>query len=117
MSWRTVPLGDLCEVEIGRTPSRGSPSLWDDKRETTNVWLSIADLPSGEVRPEVGDSKEYVSDLGAAGCKIVRAGALLVSFKLTLGRLAFASRDLRTNEAIAALTPKTNTVLKEYLYW
>jgi type I restriction enzyme S subunit len=54
--------------------------------------------------PERVHSKEYISDKGAAICKLVRKGTLLVSFKLTLGRLAFAGRDLFTNEAIAALT-------------
>jgi type I restriction enzyme S subunit len=42
---------------------------------------------------------------------------LLVSFKLTLGRLAFAGVDLRTNEAIAALNiKKEDEIIKEYLY-
>ena len=43
---------------------------------------------------------------------------MLASFKLTLGRLAFAGIDLRTNEAIAALEIKNNKeVNKEYLYY
>jgi type I restriction enzyme, S subunit len=43
---------------------------------------------------------------------------LLVSFKLTLGRLAYADIDLRTNEAIAALAFFDESLLnREYLYW
>ena len=41
-----------------------------------------------------------------------------MSFKLTLGRLAFAGCDLYTNEAIAALTLLNEHELsKEYLFW
>ena len=66
----------------------------------------------------VVDSKEYVSDKGAAICKLVPKGTLLVSFKLTLGRLAFAGRDLFTNEAIAALSIFNERELsKEFLFY
>jgi type I restriction enzyme S subunit len=92
-------------------------TLWDEKRETSNVWLSIADLLNGE-DSVVLESKEHISDKGASGCKLVRKGTLLVSFKLTLGRLAFAGRDLYTNEAIAALTIiDTRTIHDRFLFY
>lgn len=115
--WQTKKLGELCEIELGRTPSRANRAFWDEKRETSNVWLSIADLLRAEDNVVV-DSKEYVSDKGAAKCKLVAEGTLLVSFKLTLGRLAFAGRDLFTNEAIAALTIFNERELsKKYLFY
>ncbi len=117
MVWKEKPLGELCQIELGKTPSRGNKSLWDTEKTTTNVWLSIADLLNGEDNI-ITDSKEYVSDKGAKVCKVVKSGTLLVSFKLTLGRLAFAGRDLFTNEAIAALTFKNeNELSKEFLYY
>ena len=115
--WQAKKLGELCEIELGKTPARANVSFWDEKRETSNVWLSIADLLKAEDNVVV-DSKEYVSDKGAAICKIVPKGTLLVSFKLTLGRLAFAGRDLFTNEAIAALTIFNERELsKEFLFY
>jgi type I restriction enzyme S subunit len=115
--WQTKNLGDLCEIELGKTPARANSTYWDEKRETGNVWLSIADLLKAEDNIVV-DSKEYVSDKGAAICKLVPKGTLLVSFKLTLGRLAFAGRDVFTNEAIAALTIFNDRELsKEFLFY
>jgi type I restriction enzyme S subunit len=115
--WQTKKLGELCEIELGRTPARANGKFWDEKRETGNVWLSIADLLKAEDNIVV-DSKEYVSDKGAEICKLVPKGTLLVSFKLTLGRLAFAGRDLFTNEAIAALTIFNERELsKEFLFY
>lgn len=42
--WQTKTLGELCEIELGKTPARANASFRDEKRETSNVWLSIADL-------------------------------------------------------------------------
>ena len=114
--WEVKKLGDVCEIELGKTPYRGNKSFWDPEKQTTNVWLSIADLLNSQGKI-VTDSKEYVSDMGAKLSKNVKKGTLLVSFKLTLGRLAFAGRDLFTNEAIAALTIKNDDILSDqYLY-
>ena len=115
--WQTKKLGELCRIELGKTPARANKAFWDVGRVTDNVWLSIADLlnTDGNV---VSDSKEYLSDEGAATSKTVRHGTLLLSFKLTLGRLAFAGRDLFTNEAIAALNLFDEGELsKEFLFY
>jgi type I restriction enzyme M protein len=115
--WRTEGLGALCNIALGRTPARADRSYWDKDRETQNVWLSIADLLNAQMNV-ASDSKEYLSDKGAAITPVVKQGTLLVSFKLTLGRLAFAGRDLRTNEAIAALTIREpEKISKQYLFY
>ncbi len=115
--WETLMLEKLCNIEIGKTPYRANDAFWDKKKATKNVWLSIADLLNAN-NTSVFDSKEYISDKGASASKIVKAGTLLLSFKLTLGRLAFAGRDLFTNEAIAALTIRNEKqISKKFLYY
>ena len=110
-------LSEICEISIGKTPPRWGRKFWDTEKITWNVWLSIADLSNCDHKV-ISDSKEYISDIWASLFKPVEEWTLLVSFKLTLWRLAFAGRDLRTNEAIAALkikdSKKTN---KYYLYY
>ena len=114
--WQTKKLGEICKIELGKTPYRGNEKFWDKEKLTKNVWLSIADLLNAEGMI-ISDSKEYISDDGAKLSKFVKKGTLLASFKLTLGRLAFAGKDLYTNEAIAALTIRNEQeILKEYLY-
>lgn len=116
-NWITKNLGDLCEIAIGKTPLRSNSSYWDKEKSTKNVWLSIADLLNTQ-DGEVYDSKEYISNKGASLCKLVKKGTLMVSFKLTLGRLAFAGKDLYTNEAIASLTIKDEKeILRKYLFY
>jgi type I restriction enzyme S subunit len=115
--WQSKKLGEICDIELGKTPSRSNASFWDEKRQTGNVWLSIADLLNTDGN-FVHESKEYLSDKGAAISKIVRKGTLMVSFKLTLGRLAYAGCDLYTNEAIAALTIfDEHCVSKKFIFY
>ena len=115
--WRTVRLGEVCDIEMGKTPSRSNASYWDKDKASGNVWVSIADLSALEGK-YISDSKEYVSNAGASLCRIVLKNTLLMSFKLSIGKLAFAGKDLRTNEAIVALTIiDEEQICKEYLYY
>ena len=100
--WEIKKLGEVCEINIGRTPERGNSKMWDKEKKTDNVWLSIADLNNTE-KGYISDSTEYVSDNAVPKMKLVKANTLLMSFKLTIGRCAITKRDLFTNEAIAAL--------------
>ena len=114
--WERIRLDELCQIELGKTPYRGNKSFWDTGKESKNVWLSIADMLNTEGN-FVMDSKEYITDNAAKISKIVKKGTLLLSFKLTLGRLAFAGRDLFTNEAIAALAIKNEKVIDKYFLY
>ncbi len=115
--WQTEKLGDICSIQLGATPARKMSRYYDSGKTTDNVWLSIADMPK-TIGHELFDSKEYLSDEGANKVKLVKKGTLLFSFKLSIGRICFAGKDLRTNEAIAALDIKDSRHIdKKYLAW
>jgi len=115
--WEVKALGEVARIELGKTPSRSNSIYWDTEKQTGNVWLSISDLPKQNMAV-VSDSKEYLSDEGASISKIVPRKTLMVSFKLTLGRLAYAGKDLYTNEAIASLYLFNPSQFAEnYLYY
>lgn len=99
--WKAGKLGGLCSIEIGGTPSRSNPDYWDSAKETTNRWVSIRDLN----KRVVSDTAEHITDIGArhSNVKLQKTGTVLLSFKLSIGRVAFAGCDLYTNEAIAGL--------------
>ena len=101
-------LDELTEVNIGKTPTRSKKEFFlGDK-----VWLSIRDLKG----LYVSTSNEMITDeaINVSNIKIVKKGTLLMSFKLTLGRTAFADCDLYTNEAIASLPIKDKSILNKY---
>ena len=109
---RMVVLADLCNTIIGRTPSRSVLEYWGG----SNPWVSISDMKS----KYISETKECITDYGVekAHCRIIKKGTLLLSFKLSIGKLSFAKRDLYTNEAIVALQIKDiNILYPDYLYF
>ena len=106
-AWDVRSLGSICDISMGRTPSRLNAAFWG----AGYVWLSISDLKS----KVVSTSKEEVTPLAAAAMRSIRKGTLLMSFKLSIGRLCFAGCDLFTNEAICSFNnPRANT---DFLYY
>ena len=108
-------LGELFEIQLGKTPARGNKNMWDQNKKSNNIWLSIKDLNQADADGYISDSAEYLSDNGAKLVKLIPKNTLLLSFKLTLGRTAITKIPLRTNEAIAALLPKTDKCNIRYL--
>ena len=112
-AFEIVPLSELVEVRIGKTPSRADPRFWGGE----HPWATIADLNQGR---DVVLTKEGITDEAIACCKpyVVEPGTLLMSFKLSIGKLAFAGVPLVTNEAIAAFPVRDETVTSpEYLFY
>ena len=112
MSYSIKQLAELCDIFIGRTPARKEQKYWGKG----NKWVSISDLTS----KVINKTKEEITDhaVTQVRCRKVPAGTLLFSFKLTIGKMAFAGCDLYTNEAIAALHIKNKKELyAEYLFF
>ena len=105
--WEARKLGEISIISMGRTPSRTNQEYWG----RGHTWLSIADLKSKIVT----DSKEEITDSAASTMSIIPKGTLLMSFKLSIGRLCFAGRDLFTNEAICSFN--TLDASGEFLYY
>ena len=85
-SWALNRLADLCEIRLGKTPSRGNLDYWEGDKP----WASISDL-NNEVLTE---TKEGITEAAVreCGCKIVPSDTLLFSFKLTIGKMAFTGK-------------------------
>lgn len=110
MKW--VKLGDVAEINIGKTPARNNMNYWGGD----NKWLSIADLESKYIY----DTSEYITDLAVEETNIrqVPANTVVMSFKLSIGKVSITTEPIYTNEAIANFIPKMNVELDtEYLYY
>lgn len=111
-NWTYQPLSELCDINIGKTPARANKDFWGQG----HTWVSISDLKSKVIE----ETKEEITDVALAETNIkqVQKGTLLMSFKLSIGKLAFAGKDLYTNEAIVSLPVKEGVELnKHYLYY
>lgn len=105
------PLGKVCYVLIGGTPSRKNGEFF----KGDNLWVSIAEM-NGQV---INNTKEKITDeaVNKSNVKLIPKGTTLLSFKLSIGKTAIAGKDLYTNEAIAGLIPIDNQVLDSFIYY
>jgi type I restriction enzyme, S subunit len=110
-SWPQTVLGDLAAVEIGRTPSRKEKKYWTT--DLDRPFCTIADMDGRIVIPNREGVTKLAEDEGKA--KRFPAGALMMSFKLSIGRTGIAGTDLFPNEAIAWLKPTSDEILTEFL--
>ncbi len=100
-NWTEGRADSYYEIGIGKTPPRKEPEWFSDVKADNHVWLSIKDM--GETGTYSLDSSEYLTDaaVNAKNVRRVPAGSVLLSFKLTVGRVKIAGCNMTTNEAIA----------------
>ena len=112
--WKASPLGRLVDIAIGGTPSRDIPRYWAIEGAEGFPWVAISDLQDRVISA----TKEQITAAGVANSNVkpVTPGTVLMSFKLSLGRMAFAGTDLFTNEAIAAFKSR-GEIDEQYLYY
>ena len=110
--WTETTLGQIAGLVIGKTPPRNEKKYWTD--ELTNPFCTIADMEGKWVHPK----REGVTNTAIQNAKArkVAAGSLMMSFKLTIGRVGFAGVDLYPNEAIVAIDVDNRISTKEFLY-
>ncbi len=100
--WKQSTLGELFDLQMGKTPSRKDLSLW----EGGNIpWVSISDMKDSRY---ISETKELLPSGTVAECRIpiIPIGTVIMSFKLTIGKTCIVSKPLTTNEAIMAFYPK-----------
>jgi restriction endonuclease S subunit len=100
--WEYKKLSECIAFKAGKTPTRGESRYWGNG---VHNWVSIADLVDGG---NVERTKEKVSE---ATVKEVfsmppnSVGTLVMSFKLTIGKISTLTAPAYTNEAIIAIHP------------
>ena len=102
------------DISIGKTPPRKEPQ-WFSTDPTDRVWVSISDM--GSCGLYIVDSSEYLTheSVEKFNVKVVPDNTVLLSFKLTVGRVAITDGAMTTNEAIAHFKTDKSEIV-EYLY-
>ena len=103
------------DISIGKTPPRKEPEWFKTDHANNVIWVSISDM--GNCGLFISDSSEYLTTAAVNKFNIVVIpdNTVLLSFKLTVGRVAITDGCMTTNEAIAHFKT-TNKAINEYLY-
>ena len=115
--WRVGKAEDFYTINIGKTPPRAERQWFSESKGNNKTWISISDM--GSCGTFISDSKEYLTPEAQSKFNVVMVpvGTILLSFKLTIGRVAIADNELTTNEAIARfILPNSDYREFTYLY-
>ena len=66
MRWPTARLGELVEIQIGKTPARAEPAFWQGE----HPWLAISDMGD---HVSIRQTKEGITDLAVQRCNMKQA--------------------------------------------
>ena len=112
--WQTKPADCFFDISIGKTPPR--KENWCFSEDSKDVpWISISDM--GKEGLFINKTSEYLTReaIDKFNVKVVPQNTILLSFKLTIGRIAITNCKMSTNEAIAHFK-LTNKHALEWLY-
>lgn len=114
--WEKVKAKEIFDINIGKTPPR-KETKWFTKSTKDIKWVSIKDINSSNVF--VLNTSECITQEGVNkfNMNIAPKNTIILSFKLTVGRVAITTENMLTNEAIAHFNIKSNSVNMSYTYW
>ncbi len=107
-----VELGVISDVNMGATPDTKNSNYWHNG---TIPWVSVSELNNNVVYI----TNKCITQAGAEKMnnRLVAKGSILLSFKLSIGKLGIAGVDMYCNEAIVYLNSKIQEVSQMYLYY
>ena len=114
-SWEWVRFCNVVNYYMGKTPPRKEVEYWNNP---IHNWVSIADMVSdGHIAKTKEGVSAYAADVSFKGRKSP-AGTLLMSFKLTVGKVSILDIDAFHNEAIISIFPfiDDNKIMTSYLF-
>jgi type I restriction enzyme S subunit len=113
--WKVCAASDIFDINIGKTPPRKEQEWFSTEKNQNVTWVSISDM--GNNGMFISDSSEYLTKEAVSKFNIIIVpnNTILLSFKLTIGRVAICNSELTTNEAIARFY-LPNDSFREYLY-
>lgn len=112
IDFKSYELGELFDIKIGRTPPRAEKEWFNC--EPSIKWISISDMC--DKFKFIFKTKECLTIRAVSkfNVPIIPKDTLIMSFKLTVGRLGITTEDMLSNEAIAAFNTD-NLVLRNYV--
>jgi len=112
--WRKDRADSFFNITIGKTPPRAEKQ-WFTEDGNGMPWISISDMGTGSAYLFETSEGLTLEAIKRHNVKVVPANTVLLSFKLTVGRVSITTTEMCTNEAIAHFVTDDDS-LREYTY-
>ena len=109
--WKTVRLGDVCEIITGNTPSTKNEQYYSSK---DIPFIKPSDLPANFFL-EIKTSEFFISESARPISRIIPKNSVLVSCIGIIGKVGISKREVSFNQQINALIPNINQIDYKYL--
>ena len=112
--WRKDRADSFFNITIGKTPPRAEKQ-WFTEDGNGMPWISISDMGTDSAFLFETSEGLTLEAIKRHNVKVVSANTVLLSFKLTVGRVSITTTEMCTNEAIAHFVTDDDS-LREYTY-
>lgn len=116
LEWPIRPFMDVADYDVGKTPSRANADYWSVASDNV-PWVTISDLRPYEVVTATKETTTQQAHQRVFRGRLVPPGTLLMSFKLTIGRVATLGLPAVHNEAIISIYPKPDVDQRFLAYY
>lgn len=114
--WNVSKLGKEYELTIGRTPPR-IERKWFNQNENSINWISIKDLASCQTYIFDTNENLTIEAVKKFSIPIIKENTTIMSFKMSIGKLAITTKEMLSNEAIVHFNRNDKTKLSsEFIY-
>ena len=113
--WSDSKLEDISNISIGRTPPR-QEHHWFSENPNDVMWISIKDM--GNCGTFILNTSEFLTEEAVSKFKIpiIASNTVIISFKLTVGRISITTERMLSNEAIAHINLIDDSMSPEFIY-
>ena len=113
--WKVTSLDQIANINIGRTPPR-QEHHWFSDNPLDVKWISIRDM--GNVGVYISETSEYITRdaIKKFNIPLIKPNTVIVSFKLTVGRVSITTETMLSNEAIAQIDITEKELKHEFVY-
>lgn len=100
-----IPLKEVCLINMGQSPDSDSYNFEQEG------------IPFFQGNADFGDRYPINRVWCSSPTKVAHTGDILISVRAPIGALNYAKEECCIGRGLAAVTPKTDSVSSEFIYW
>ncbi len=110
--WTIKPLGEVCEVIGGGTPSKDNPAYYSGQIP----WATVRDMRQEVItETECRITSEAVK---SSATNIIPAGNVVIATRVGLGKVCLLAQDTAINQDLRGIIPRDpNSLSVRFLFW